>query len=282
MKKFTLMIVILLITIICSGCGQSKPTESQDDIVASKVVSFLTASAPAGNIEPTSTHTISPTETEIMIEPSQTPTITETVTPTTTDTEDLSDPAQMLGAPAWTYDFNGDSSPWDFDYTQAVFSTSNGYLNLIARANANWHSWYVSSPKLQNAYVEALVETTKCSGADRFGLAVRSDSDGQQFYFMAITCDGRWGFFRMAEDVNIFEILSFKTSELLIDNLNTPHRMGIYMDGNSFVLYIDGKEVGRTVDITLTNEGYTGFLIAFAETPGFTAKIDSLKYWNIP
>jgi hypothetical protein len=54
------------------------------------------------------------------------------------------------------------------------------------------------------------------------------------------------------------------------------------MEGNSFSFYIDGEKVGTATDSTLNNEGYTGFLIAFANTPGFTVKVDTLKYWTLP
>jgi len=41
-------------------------------------------------------------------------------------------------------------------------------------------------------------------------------------------------------------------------------------------------EVGTASDSTLTGEGYTGFLIVFSNTAGFTTQVDALKYWNIP
>ena len=121
-----------------------------------------------------------------------------------------------------------------------------------------------------------------CSGADRFGLAVRGSSDGQQFYFLAVTCDGRWGLFRMAENVNINTISGYQEAEPLTAGLTELHRVGIWMQGNNFTVYIDGVEVGSATDSTLTDAGYTGFLIAFANTSGFTVKVDQLKYWNVP
>jgi hypothetical protein len=282
MKKLVLTLALCFLLISFSGCKQIEETEPALDVIATQVVIWLTASAPAEEQLDVSTQTPAPTETNVIIETSPTPTFTETLTPTPTHTEDLTDPALMLGNPAWTQDFSGNTSPWDFEYTQAKFFTENGYLNLVARANANWHSWYVSIPKLQNTYIEAQMALPACSGEDRVGLTVRSDSEGQQFYFMAITCDGRWGFFRMAKDVEIHEIIGFQASDELTNTPNNTHRLGIWMEGNSFVLYINGKEVGRATDSTLSGEGYTGFLIAYANTPGFTVKVDALRYWNLP
>jgi hypothetical protein len=286
MKKILGLSILLIITVVISGCSQISKTETTVDIVGTQVSRILTASAtyesqkPVQTEAPLATNTLTipestPTST---MAPSQTPTETTTPTPT----QDVNDPAAILGAPAWTQDFNGSSSPWDFDYTQALFETRDGYLYLTARANPNWHSWYVTSPKLKNAYVEALVDMPNCSGADRFGLAVRASSDGQQFYYLGITCDGQWGFFRMAEDVDIHEILSYRTSDQLTNGMNLPHRVGIWMKGTTFKFYINGKEVGSATDDTLTGEGYTGFIIAYANTNGYTVRVDELKYWNVP
>ena len=274
MKKY--LIGVMLITVLllssCNFPGQS--AEPTVDIIGTQVGLMLTEGATEE--APTPTETVAPTAEETEAEP------TPTVTVTPTATLSASDPAQSLGSPAWTQDFSGSSSAWDFDYTQATFETSNGYLNMITKANANWHSWYVSSPKLGNAYVETTIQMSNCSGLDRFGLAVRASSDGQQFYFMGITCDGQWGFFRMAPDVNIIEIKGYQSAAQLSNGTNNPHRVGIRMDGANFTFFIDGEEVGTASDSTLSGEGYTGFLIAYANNPGFTVRVDELKYWNLP
>jgi hypothetical protein len=54
------------------------------------------------------------------------------------------------------------------------------------------------------------------------------------------------------------------------------------MEGSDFRFFIDGEEIGVASDDTLLNEGYTGFMIAFSETPGYTVRVDQLQYWNIP
>lgn len=283
MKKYVLLTLgfIFLVALVSCAAPEEEMTE---DLVATQVSVILTETAihVEAETEPTATPTLVPSATEIEPEEDATPTATQVPTETPTSTPDQDDPAQRLGTPAWTYDFGGDSSPWDFESTQATFKTANGYLNLTARANANWHNWWVSSPLLQNAYVETTIQMSTCSGADRFGLAVRSSSDGQQFYFIGITCDGRWGLFRMAEDVDINTIIGYREAEPLSAGLTEPHRIGIWMKGNDFSLFINGVEVGTATDSTLTDTGYTGFLIAFANTPGFTVRVDELKYWNVP
>ncbi len=282
MKKGLKTSIFLLAVIILAGCSQIRETETTVDIVGTQVARLLAASATAIVNQPIPTDTVAPADTAEVVEPTQTASITPTATASPTSTQSPDDPAATLGTPAWTQDFSGTSSSWDFDYTQALFETSNGYLNMTARANPNWHSWYVTSPKLQNAYVEALIDMPTCAGSDRFGLAVRASSDGQEFYYLGITCDGRWGFFRMEEDVEIQEIVGYQTSEQLTDGMNNPHRVGIWMKGTNFTFYINGKEVGTATDDDLTGEGYTGFIIAYANTNGYTVRVDELKYWNVP
>jgi hypothetical protein len=290
MKKITLNLSIIFLLFLLTACNLPGNPTPDADLLATQVSIMLTESAiqtilaPTEPITPSPTQKIvlpSPTETsEPTMEASPTPTATETLTPT--PTPDQNDPAQLLGEPMWTQDFGGSDSPWDFDAYQATFLTANGSLNLTAQGNANWHSWYVSSPRLKNAYLEATFTMANCSGFDRFGLVVRSSSDAQQFYFLSITCDGRWGFFRMSEDVEINEISGYQQASSLATNSSSPHRGGIWMEGTNFTFYLDGEEIGSASDSTLTGDGFTGFLIAYADSPGFTVSIDKLQYWNLP
>lgn len=280
MKLKISILTILCITLLISGCARQSESEPTADIVGTQVAQLFTESALETAQAPTETQ--EPSATETQAQATNTPTTTPTITETLTPTQDLSDPAVQLGTPAWTEDFNGNSSPWDYESDQASFSTSGGSLNLTARANPNWHSWFFSSPRLKDAYVEATITLTNCSGKDRFGLAVRGSSDFQQFYFLSITCDGQWGFFRMAPDVDIITLQGFQDADPLREGTDLPHRVGIWMDGDGFTIYIDGQEMGTVSDATLSNEGFTGFLVAYANISGFTVKVDQLQYWNLP
>ncbi len=280
MKKSMMAISFLFLTLCLTSCHIPGDVEPTPDLLSTQVAKLLTESATAITLSPSETMAPSPTHTEPVLEATPTETATSTETPTAT--QDQNDPAQRLGAATWTEDFNGSSSPWDYESPQANFKPSNGALVLIAKANANWHSWYVSSPKLKDAYVEATIQMSNCSGRDRMGLVVRGTSDWMRFYYMGVTCDGQWGFFRMDADVNISEISAYQPADPLGTGMNNPHRIGIWMEGTNFTFYIDGEKVGEASDTTLSGEGFTGFLIAYANTPGYSVRIEQLRYWNIP
>ncbi len=284
MKTYHISPLLFLFAIILSSCSPKLDQQPSEGLIATEVSLILTETAVHVEIEPSSTSqpTQTPIPTETTPQEEKTPTSTPLPTETPTSMPDENDPEQLLGIPTGIYDFDGAASPWDFVSAQALFKTENGYLNLTARENPNWNNWWVSSPTLKNAYVEATIEMPKCSGADRFGLAVRASSDGQSFYFMSITCDGRWGFFRMGNDVVISELSQFQTAMPLESGLSQPHRVGIWMSGPDFTFYIDGIEVGKVVDKAHLDSGLTGFLIAYSNTPGFTTKVNSLKYWSLP
>ncbi|NLN70359.1 MAG: LamG domain-containing protein [Chloroflexi bacterium] len=285
MKKIVFIGILLIVANIIVGCSPAKDEQLVEELVLTQVSINLTETAirVEAQPEPTSTATLEPSP--VVPAPEEEPTTVPTATPTETPTStpDEKDPVQLLGQPAWSNDFNGDTSPWDrLDSDQASFKTANGFLNLTAKANPNWHSWYLSGPTLKDAYLEATIQMSACSGRDRFGLIVRGSSDGQQFYYLGITCDGRWGLFRMAENVTINTISDYQEDEQLTPGLAEPHRVGIWMKDENFTVYINGVEVGSAKDATLKDAGYTGFLIAFANTPGFTVKVDQLKYWSVP
>jgi hypothetical protein len=180
MKKHYFWLIFTVLAIALTSCGVRQEAQVAEDLVATQVSIILTQTAISvlAEPEPTTTPTLepSPTEPQQEEEPTLTPTSTPTETPTTTPDQD--DPAQRLGAPAWIDDFSGDSSPWDLDSPEALFQPVDGYLNLTSRAIPNYHSWWVSSPRLQNAYVETTIQMSACSGADRFGLVVRATPDG--------------------------------------------------------------------------------------------------------
>ncbi len=276
MKKFGSYFFCMLIVFLLAACNIPRaPAQPTADLVATQVAKFLTEQPTQTEAPPTLTP-IPPTNT-----PEMTATATETATPTATETANASDPVTQLGAPAWIDDFNTAGSKWIYKDDQSNFDIKQGYLHITSMTTANWHSWYVTSPKVQNAYLEMTAEYQTCAGNDRLGLAFRSP-DGTQFYYMGVTCEGQWGFFRMTKDVTILEIKPYQPATAFKTGVGQVNRIGVWMKGSTFSFYINGIKVGEATDSTLGESGYIGFMIAHSKTNGFTVKVDQLAYWSLP
>ncbi len=280
MKKALISIFVILLAL--TACNLPQAAQNEEDVVASQVAKLLTEvqqqtiEAPTStnsppDVQPTATVEITPTNTPL-------PTLTPTLTPT--NTPDLSDPALSLGSPTWTNEFSAVSSVWEYSDTETSFHVANGYLNIKSYGYPYWHGWYVTSPKIQNFYLEMTYNMPVCTGSDYIGLAFRSP-DGNQFYFMAASCNGSWGFYRMAPGVEVKTILGFVPSTEFKSAPQT-NRIGVKAIGNSFEFYVNGKKVGQATDSTLTDSGRIGFVTAFVQNNGFTTQVDKFQYWLLP
>jgi hypothetical protein len=58
--------------------------------------------------------------------------------------------------------------------------------------------------------------------------------------------------------------------------------LGVWLEGNTFRLYVNGVRLDEINDSQFTAEGYSGAVIAAHNTPGFTVYLDELSYWNLP
>ena len=282
MKKQILISVFIIL--ILTACNLPSANEPEVDIVGTQVSRMLTevksqtVSAPtntlsAPNLENTTAPEASPT-------PEFTATSTSTATNTPTATQDLSDPAVSLGAPAWTDDFNNVTAKWEYSDTWSSFHVANGFLNIISKETPYWHSWYVTSPKIKNFYLEMSYDMPVCGGTDTVGLAFRAP-DLNQYYFMGITCNGSWGFYRWTSSGDIVTIIPFTQSNEF-KPVTEINRVGVKANGSSYEFYINGKKVGSANDSSLTDIGSIGFVTAFKQVKGFTTRVDKLQYWNLP
>ena len=281
MKKALILIFVILLTL--TACNLPQAEQNEEDVVASQVAKLLTEVQQQTNeVVPTSTNSppdVQPSAT-VEITPTNTPLPTLTPTLTPTNTPDLSDPALSLGSPTWTNEFSAVSSVWEYADTETSFHVANGYLNIKSYGYPYWHGWYVTSPKIQNFYLEMTYNMPVCTGSDYIGLAFRSP-DGNEFYFMAASCNGSWGFYRMAPGVEVKTILGFAPSSEFKSAPQT-NRIGVKAIGNSFEFYVNGKKVGQAADSILTDSGRIGFVTAFVQNNGFTTQVDKFQYWLLP
>lgn len=207
--------------------------------------------------------------------------VTDISTILLTEVVNENDPAVFLGSPAWIDTFDNVTTKWQYSDDHARYEVSEGYLNISAMKDANWHTWYVTTPKVQNAYLEMTVEFQNCAGNDRLGMAFRGP-ETSQFYFMGITCDGQWGFYQMGKDAQIYELLGYRTAPEFDTGFGARNRVGVWMQDSQYIFYINGIQVGEATDSAYTASGMVGFVVAYGQWDGFTVKVDQLAYWDLP
>src|SRR5690606_17389738 len=126
-----------------------------------------------------------------------------------------------------------------------------------------------------------IFEVGACAGADQYGLVFRSP-DYVNGYFFSVRCDGRYAFGYWNEG-NYTNLLDWQDGQPAIQaGSNQTNRLGVISDGNRFVLYANGVLLQEITDSTFDEGGHTGALIAGANTPGFTVRVDEIAHWTLP
>jgi len=288
MKK---IIPVLLICLMLSACNYPTDELTSEEVVQTNVALILT-NAPETTLVPEPTRvTETPeataeaaTETEAAT-PEPQPTATDTPEPTATATESATatqeptagDPVAQLGEPDFLEDFSA-AGGWPYEDDWFLITVSGGQLHMFSKGTPYWSSWYTTYPEVKDAYFETTITRPNCSGEDRFGLVIRWD-EAQQFYYMGVTCDGKWGFSFYTKDNQIVNIVDYQTSDAF-KPANEANRIGILAKGNKFDFYINGTKVGSATDDRLPDAGTFGFLSMSAGTINFKTSVDKLEFWE--
>jgi len=297
MKK---IIPVLLICLMLSACNYPTDELSSEEVVQTNVALILT-NAPETTLVPEPTRVTetleapgevgkeiateaSATETEAAtLQPQATatdtpePTATATEAATATQEPTAGDPVAQLGEPDFLEDFSA-AGGWPYEDDWFLITVSGGQLHMFSKGTPYWSSWYTTYPEVKDAYFETTITRPNCSGEDRFGLVIRWD-EAQQFYYMGVTCDGKWGFSFYTKDNQIVNIVDYQTSDAF-KPANEANRIGILAKGNKFDFYINGTKVGSATDDRLPDAGTFGFLSMSAGTINFKTSVDKLEFWE--
>lgn len=273
------LLALSLVVFLLAGCNlPSSPTmTATPDFIATQVATMLTA-------QPTP-QTVVETPVQAVTQPSvETPTTmpSATPTPTATATTSAEDPRVLLGSPAYTdpldngKSFGLESKAYDDEYT--YIRVENGALVLTSRYATGFRGWRTGGKELGNAYLEARIKVGECSGYDSYGLVLRSP-DFIKGYWFQVTCSGNWdfGYWDGSEYTSLES--GTNSSNALLTGSNQTNRLGVWMNGNHFKLYINGKLIAETEDATLSEPGSFGAVIASYSTPNLTIWVDEFSYW---
>ena len=296
MKK---LVIIGLLIVLFTGCQslQGSSGLSDEDQIATLVAATLTA-APPGKYQPLPTDqpTQAPTgEGDTPLppsatpEPTFTPTLTPTFTPTFTPTVTLTpslvpgDPILSLGMPTFDDKFTGGVNFYQYDDSQASYQIEEGRMVLIAKKANSYETWSLSWGDMDDFYLEATgTFGDDCSGKDRYGMIFRAP-DTSQGYIISISCDGSYRLSKYESEDEKYTILKgWSSTSHSNAGPDSTNRLGIRVQGTLLAGYINGNKVFELNDDTFSEEGRMGVVVAASNTPGFTAYLTRVVYWDLP
>jgi len=307
---------LLLIAVLLSACGAKPTTAISDAEMQTKVAQILTemptstASAPFVQTATPGLPTIQPTATlpgaASTVAPSAgapqppaatatkpAPAATATAVPATatakpavtqgpTATLAAGDPRTTLGQPTWKDTMaNSDNWPTGADsagFTSLDFKTGSLLLTALKPSDG----WRISvADSLTNFYLEETVNTSTCSGKDRYGLIFRVPvkSNPDQGYLAAFTCNGQYSFRKwVGPSSTMLALTLWKTDSAIKTGPNQVNRLGVMMQGSTMTLYANGVKLTEVSDPSYTS-GFFGIFAGAIDSSNYTVSITEVDYW---
>ena len=262
--KWILFGILLIALLLVVGCSQqAEPGETGAGEEAE-------VAAPAALSLPT--RTASPT-------PTKTPTPTPVLTPTSTPE---ADPRLELGQSAWGAVFEDGTETWyQYDHVNGMAEVRDNMLVLTSKQANGYDNWSMSYPPMEDFYLELRFTTgPECEGKDRFGILFRAP-DSTQGYLYNVSCDG---FFqaRMYDGDEFTDFIPWTPDEHILTGPEVEHRLGVWAEGDRYVLYINGFQIGEFTDDAYLGEGTFGAVHGATDTEGFTVMVTEAKAWELP
>lgn len=294
MKK--LVPVLLVLILILSSCYYPADEDiSQDPVVETNVAQILTQAAQNRSEENDETiATPAPEELPYPVagvggsdveskEPALEAEIpTEAEAETSENSEEPAETSTAENLP-WSgtslYSETFDSNTyWNFENPYLLSKVADGQLEFTSKGTPWWTSYYTTKPEVQDGYYETSLSMPNCNANDRIGLVFRLKISGD-FYFMGLTCDGKWGFSQYTSDNRIIDILPYEASDAL-NPVSETNQLGVLAKGSDFEFYINRQKVGSATNNSLPEAGFFGFMTMSAGTQNFKTLIDSLEVWE--
>ena len=210
------------------------------------------------------------------------PTATKAPTQGPTATQVSGDPRTTLGQPTWSDKMaNSDNWPLGADsagFTSADFKTGSLLLTALKKSDG----WRISTAdSLTNFYLEETVNTSSCTGKDRYGLIFRVPvkENPDQGYLAAFTCDGQYSFRKWdGTSSSMMALTLWKTNSAIKKGANQVNRLGIMMQGSKMGLYANGVKLTEVSDPSYTS-GFFGVFAGAIDSSTYTISITEVDYW---
>lgn len=143
--------------------------------------------------------------------------------------------------------------------------------------------WTVSWPKVTDFYIEATITTGECAGSDRYGVIVRVPASFESGYMAGLTCDGRYSLRYWDPDNSTYVyLIGWTSSSAIKAGSNQTNRLGLWSEGDTFKVYVNGELLGQAEDTKFDEEGRLGLWIGHGSTEDFTVYFSEVSYWELP
>jgi hypothetical protein len=240
------------------------------------VVLLLTSACFVSPVQlaPTSTPTPSatPTPTTVWFPPTFTPSPqpTQAVSPT----PDLRPVGELL-----LEDDFSDSEAWSIGGDNlASVTVSNNYINLSLKSQDDYLLTTRTAPVFSDFYVEITALTNLCSGADEYGIAVRTDEDGNH-YRLVLSCDGRASVQRSFNG-SLTRQTEWIESRAIPALTPGSARLGVWAGGNEVRFFVNDLYLFTVTD-TEIYKGTVGVFVHTSGTADVSVSFRDLKVWAI-
>lgn len=257
-------------TIVAQLTQVASPEPEQSTGEPGLTPSLETFTPTLAQASPTGTPQASPTAT-----PS--PTTAITVTPSTAVNPAPRDIRQDLGNPDWqdTFESADNWSLYEDDHVR--FRINNDRLIMVALNADGRDSWMLSWPNPTRFYLELTATTDSCTGLDRYGILFRSDAEVG--YLFGLSCDGQYSL--RSWDGDAFQtLLNWTPSEQAIAGSGQTNRLGVRLDGDDILLYINGVHQATVQDSAFDEDSF-GVFVGSRNTQNFRVELSEIAYWEL-
>ncbi len=215
-----------------------------------------------------------------------TPLVSVTTGPTPTVSKD--DPKTLFGAPTAT-DTMDDPDKWFWSEGSDAFTNtawSNGAMAITGLTTLS--GWRIPQTKYaSNMYIDMTVKSGSCSGNDNYGIIFRVPVPNipDQGYLFSVSCDGQYRLWewngKLGDKGVATTLINWTASSSINAGANKTNRLGVWANGKTIRLYVNGVFLEETSDSTFEN-GAFGVFVDAGPTDKYTVEVDEISYWLNP
>jgi hypothetical protein len=177
--------------------------------------------------------------------------------------------------------FGDATSGWDeFDEDD----TWAGYVDGEYRVGvyrANYMAWGNPEPDQEFTGYQVEVDARQVEGPvdNNFGLLLRYQSDGDDFYWFQISADGYYSF-DLRQDSEWTSLVDWVESDAIRQGLDATNRLKVICEGNQFRFYVNDVFLGEVADSSVSL-GSIGLAAGAFDEPGVVIHFDDLSVYAL-